>query len=420
MMDGNMIGGKLCRLCLLEAEVMCPIFVKNGPQGTALPQRIMSCAQIKVAEDDGLPSSICYQCLAQVDKSYQFKLQCEKSDASLRQHLQEKLDSEADGWDVMNFTPEVIINEGDMHEQTGENGEHVESESDESLKSLTQPYQLSAVEALLRHHGTEIKVQGVTPNNKEHKSQQVVPSNGSNENVYPQNGEEYYPMYGGVEATMLFNEVGQAGPSPKSRDGQKLFQCRLCPKSYSFSSALSRHKAVHNTALRPHVCQICKKGFAEPEKLERHTKTHLGDQSYNCETCGRVFKALATFEKHKLMTQGKCRMFSCKHCKIGFPSRTKLKIHICGTDEEISYNCPECNKSFNRKANLETHMGTHTGERPFLCTVCGKGFRQKVNLMEHFQRKHSQVRPYNCDVCGSRFVTKQDLVRHYRKHIDDD
>lgn len=50
-MAENMIGdsGKLCRLCLSEAEVMCPIFAsKNGPQGVALPQRIMSCAQIKV------------------------------------------------------------------------------------------------------------------------------------------------------------------------------------------------------------------------------------------------------------------------------------------------------------------------------------------------------------------------------------
>lgn len=42
-------------------------------------------------EDDGLPAAICHQCLAQVDKSYQFKLQCEKSDAALRQNLQVNL-----------------------------------------------------------------------------------------------------------------------------------------------------------------------------------------------------------------------------------------------------------------------------------------------------------------------------------------
>lgn len=99
--------------------------------------------------------------------------------------------------------------------QTDENGEHFESESDESLKSLSHPYHLSAVEALLRHHGTEIKVQGAPPppSNHETRAQQVVPSNGSSEHLYPRNGEDYYPLYG-VEA-VLTSELGQAGPSPK-------------------------------------------------------------------------------------------------------------------------------------------------------------------------------------------------------------
>lgn len=44
-------SSKVCRLCLAEAEVMCPIFnsfSKSNPQSVALPQRIMSFAQIKV------------------------------------------------------------------------------------------------------------------------------------------------------------------------------------------------------------------------------------------------------------------------------------------------------------------------------------------------------------------------------------
>lgn len=47
----NYENGKICRLCLSEGEVMCPIFStssKNGLQGVALPQRIMSCAQVRV------------------------------------------------------------------------------------------------------------------------------------------------------------------------------------------------------------------------------------------------------------------------------------------------------------------------------------------------------------------------------------
>lgn len=68
------------------------------------------------------------------------------------------------------------------------------------------------------------------------------------------------------------------------------------------------------------------------------------------------------------MTQGKCRMFSCTRCGLGFPSRTKLKMHPCGTEEvsEKTYSCQQCNKSFNKKSNLETHMGTHTGKLTFI------------------------------------------------------
>ncbi|XP_075235455.1 uncharacterized protein LOC142332735 [Lycorma delicatula] len=361
MSDSN----KVCRLCLAQAEVMCPIFSSHSSHGIALPQRIMSCAQIKVVEGDGLPASICHQCLAQVDKSYQFKLQCEKSDATLRKNFQEndvsvsvknsdnlvlngssnninnhnslngssiedeeeeedeEIDDEedsdvddmdaraiavpggdsesVDGWEVMKFTPEVIINEEDSKgsgDNSGENGSQVLR----NINSLAeqQLYHLSQVEAILRNHGTEIKVQG---SGGQQKQQSVLHSTKVTTNItqerlqsspeYGSNGD-YFSAYG-------MDTGDNGGPSAKSRrsrDGEKLFKCRLCPKSYSFSSALSRHKAVHNTMLRPYVCPICKKGFAEPEKLERHSRTHLVDRTWRCNNCGRIFKALNTYERH--------------------------------------------------------------------------------------------------------------------------
>lgn len=66
MMNGE--SSKVCRLCLAEAEVMCPIFnsfSKSNPQSVALPQRIMSFAQIKVCTARGFDLSfvvvlVCY------------------------------------------------------------------------------------------------------------------------------------------------------------------------------------------------------------------------------------------------------------------------------------------------------------------------------------------------------------------------
>ncbi|KAL1116619.1 hypothetical protein AAG570_005091 [Ranatra chinensis] len=110
---------KVCRLCLKGGEVMCPIFGASQLNGNSasLPHRIMSCAQVKVYEGDGLPTNVCTTCLSQVDRSYQFKLLCEKSDSTLRgnMHRNSASDTESldggDSWDMTKFTPEVIINE---------------------------------------------------------------------------------------------------------------------------------------------------------------------------------------------------------------------------------------------------------------------------------------------------------------------
>jgi hypothetical protein len=41
----------------------------------------------QLCADDGLPSQVCLRCSQLVNLSYEFKLQCESSDATLRQYL---------------------------------------------------------------------------------------------------------------------------------------------------------------------------------------------------------------------------------------------------------------------------------------------------------------------------------------------
>lgn len=40
----------------------------------------------QLCADDGLPSQVCLRCSQLVNLSYEFKLQCESSDATLRQY----------------------------------------------------------------------------------------------------------------------------------------------------------------------------------------------------------------------------------------------------------------------------------------------------------------------------------------------
>jgi hypothetical protein len=45
----------------------------------------MVCMQVYAG--DGLPAQVCKECINQVNTSYKFKLQCERANATLRQHL---------------------------------------------------------------------------------------------------------------------------------------------------------------------------------------------------------------------------------------------------------------------------------------------------------------------------------------------
>jgi len=44
-----------------------------------------SCCKVFVG--DGLPAQVCERCVHQVNESFTFKLQCERSDATLRQFI---------------------------------------------------------------------------------------------------------------------------------------------------------------------------------------------------------------------------------------------------------------------------------------------------------------------------------------------
>ncbi|XP_069701440.1 uncharacterized protein [Periplaneta americana] len=79
----------ICRLCLKQNVTLISIFSEeNGGSSPTLPVKIKSFApNLKIFVGDGLPDHVCQQCASQIDSTYKFKLQCESSDATLRQSL---------------------------------------------------------------------------------------------------------------------------------------------------------------------------------------------------------------------------------------------------------------------------------------------------------------------------------------------
>jgi hypothetical protein len=80
----------VCRLCMQEKSTLLSLFIDTevSDQVTPLRCKIMSLAPgVKVDAYDGLPTHVCRQCVNQVNVSYNFKRQCEISDAAFRELL---------------------------------------------------------------------------------------------------------------------------------------------------------------------------------------------------------------------------------------------------------------------------------------------------------------------------------------------
>lgn len=133
---------------------------------------------------------------------------------------------------------------------------------------------------------------------------------------------------------------------------KKVFDCKMCEKTYVSRSAFNKHLREHSGAFKPSVCEICGKTV---RYLVAHLEVHAGEKNFVCNVCG---------------------------------------------------------KAFLRGDFLTAHKRVHTKDKPFKCEVCGLAYTQKTPLTVHMRRKHTGEKPYKCKVCTKGFVTNALLKKH--------
>lgn len=140
--------------------------------------------------------------------------------------------------------------------------------------------------------------------------------------------------------------------------GDLIYTCNQCPMRFKYYHVRQKHLFdVHNITLKVFECKMCPLTFSSSSSRAVHIrKFHLKHRPYKCTECNRAF-----FEKKDLASH-----------------------MLCHTGEK-NFECTVCEKKFSRKKSLAEHMKIHLNIKKFKCDICQKAFTQKCTLVGHMK-----------------------------------
>lgn len=111
-------------------------------------------------------------------------------------------------------------------------------------------------------------------------------------------------------------------PSGESVNGQILYSCAICSKSFDRKYELKSHLSRH-FGLNIFLCPVCGRQFTHSSNLSRHLRIHSGLKPYKCKDCGKryeliTFNAFSSFSLDFTLSSGSTKQIHCRHIETTF------------------------------------------------------------------------------------------------------
>lgn len=275
-----------------------------------------------------------------------------------------------------------------------------------------------------------------------------MPNDNHSSKENPSDVHEFFPP----NNTAVKNSNLPTSTSKSKSKAGKIFECRICEKSFNRHDRLIRHMGTHTSF----KCSRCHKYFTGKKRLATHTASNnciretgasspdppgtTEEIASSVESTGvsrgsvklqndygdkRTSKqsrstTLAGDQRREPVVDKPCgekiqtkKLFlhnKRKGEKLNFVS-TDVGDRLMNNNRRNSSNCRVCKKCFCTARNRILHERIHT--KPFQCDICLRRFPHQRNLQAHkLTHLPDAKKPYQCHPCSKSFVYRRSLKRH--------